>query len=907
MNEEMKIIIKAVTDEAKKSIQGVKKELEGVGKTSGGVSQKVGASFKAIGKGAMIAVTAILAIGTALVALGKNTLGIQKSFAQLNTAFQSAGLNADTAGKTYQQMFRFLGESDRAVEASNLLVKLTQDEQKLTEWTKTLQGVYATFPDSLPIEGLVESANETARVGKVTGNLADALNWAGESEDAFNAKLAQTTTLSEREALIRETLNGLYGEAGEIYEKNNKALLDYNESQARLDSTMASAGSAILPLMTALNNLGSAFFTALKPALDVIIPVLAQFVNWIAKGIQAVTSFFSAITGTSTKVKAFGTIGGTAGQAVADGMSGAKEATDGATNSAGGAKKAIEDAKKATQGFDELNIMTDNSKSASGGSGGSGGGGASTPNYATGGGGILDNAEFGTEVEEAEGTGNKLLEKFRKIGEELSKVFEPSITAWSGAFDTIRSAWDESIPYFQSGLKNFKDGFMEVGSYVVRTFVPDIVNSFSVNLAPVFGDVLGFAITETGKSFETLGWIFKDVSYNIIVPALETVKGIATGVFDSIGSAWAEHGEPFLNKFGTAFEKTRGIITSLYEKGIKPIITKVIDIVDRLWENSIEPVYENFVDAVMEIGECLLQLYNDFIAPVVKWITDNLVPILVKHLENVIEVVGKIIDKVMLVVNGVISYFKGLIQFITGVFTGDWALAWEGIKNMFSGIWQQITGIFATAWETIKGVWSIVGSWFEGVWKSIKAVFNGVKDWFKGIFSSAWEAIKGVFSSVGTFFGGLWDTIKKKFTTLGSSVASAISGAVKSGLNAVINMIENTINKGIKLINNCIKLANKLPGINVSTIKEISLPRLAKGGIIDSPTIAMVGEQGKEAIVPLENNLEWVDKLADRLSATNGSPSKIVLMLDGKALGEATIGAINNITKQTGELQLVLA
>lgn len=904
MNEEMKIIIKAVTDSAKKSINEVKKELEGVGKTSQTASQKIGNALKGVAKGAAIAVTAIVAVGTALVALGKNTLEIQKSMAQLKTGFEAAGMGANTATKTYKDLFRFMGESDTAVEAANLLAKLTTNEKDLAEWTKTLQGVYATFPDSLPIEALVESSNETARVGKVTGNLADALNWAGVSEDEFNAKLAQTNTLSERETLIRTTLNGLYGEAAEIYERNNKALLDYNESQANLDITMANAGQAILPLMTALNNLGSAFFTALKPALDVIIPVLANFVNWIAKGIQAVTSFFSAITGSATKVKAFGSIGSGAAKAVASGMNGAKEAAQGA---AGGAKKAAEEVKKSTQGFDELNIISSgNSGSSAGGSGG-GGGGASSPNYANGGGGgLIDNAEFGTEVEETESTGNKLLDKLKKIAEELKIVFAPSISAWGSAFETVKKAWNDAVPDFKSGLQGFKNGFLEIGTYIVNTFVPDIVNSFSVNLAPVFADTLGFAITETGKSFKWLGGIFDDVSTNIIVPALESVKTISTDIFDAIGKAWGKHGKPLLEELGKAYENIRDTLELFYNRTIKPIFEKINTVVNDVWKNGLKPVVENVIDAALEIGACILQLYNDFISPIVKWIIDNIVPLIVKHINKVIDVIGKILKSVMEVVNGVITFFKGLIQFITGVFTGDWSKAWEGIKNMFKGVWETIKGIFSTAWEVIKGVFSVAGSWFSTVWESIKKVFSGVKDWFKSIFSKAWEAIKGVFSSVGTFFGGLWDTIKKKFTSLGSSVASAISNAVKSGLNSVINMIEDTINKGIRLINSAIKLANKLPGINVGTIKEIDLPRLAKGGIIDTATIAMIGEQGKEAVVPLENNTEWIDKLADKLASKTATPSKIVLMVGEKELGWATINSINGITKQTGNLQLTL-
>ena len=134
----------------------------------------------------------------------------------------------------------------------------------------------------MPIEGLTEAANETIKVGKVTGVMADALNWAGASEDEFNAKLAAASSIEEREILLRETLNGLYEDAANIYEKNNAALLNYNESQANLDVAMAAAGKAVLPLMTSLNNLSATFFNALTPALNAIMPYITAFIDKIA-------------------------------------------------------------------------------------------------------------------------------------------------------------------------------------------------------------------------------------------------------------------------------------------------------------------------------------------------------------------------------------------------------------------------------------------------------------------------------------------------------------------------------------------------------------------------------------------------------------------------------------------------
>lgn len=208
--------------------------------------------------------------------------------------------------------------------------------------------------------------------------------------------------------------------------------------------------------------------------------------------------------------------------------------------------------------------------------------------------------------------------------------------------------------------------------------------------------------------------------------------------------------------------------------------------------------------------------------------------------------------------NAVVAYYQGI---------------WDGIKAVFSVVSSVLTEFFSAAWNGIKGIWDAVSGYFSGIWESVKSVFSGVESWFQSIFSAAWTAVQGVFSNFGSFFQGLWDTIKSTFSNLGSSLSDAIGGAVRNGLNGVLSMIERTINNGISLINGAIGLINALPGVNVGTIGELSLPRLAKGGIVNAATTAVIGEDGKEAVVPLENNTKWLDivadKLADRLVPTS--------------------------------------
>lgn len=269
MNEELKIIISAEINNLKQNVDTAKKQVKSFKDQVADAKKNVDADFKAAGQsiktGLTIGAGAIAAAGAALLSLSSSTEEYRNNQAKLTTAFEAAGSSAETAKETYNDLYRVLGDGGQATEAANHLAKLTTNEKELEQWTTICQGVYATFGDSLPIEGLTEASNETAKVGQITGSLADALNWAGISEDDFNKKLEKTNTEAEREKLIRETLNGIYEDAANKYERNNAAVLEQNEAQSQLDATMATLGETMTPINTALTNLANDVLTALTP------------------------------------------------------------------------------------------------------------------------------------------------------------------------------------------------------------------------------------------------------------------------------------------------------------------------------------------------------------------------------------------------------------------------------------------------------------------------------------------------------------------------------------------------------------------------------------------------------------------------------------------------------------------
>lgn len=267
--------ISTLSGELKKSkthLSNVEKATDGLDKSmeeAEDSTKKLGDGFTVLkGAAANLIADGIKSLVSGFMNMAGETQEYRTNMGKLTTAFETSGHSAQTAKKTYEELNGVLGDSDVSVEAANHLAKLTDNEKDLATWTgDILPGVFATFGDSLPIEGLTEAANETAKVGQVTGPLADALNWAGISEDKFNEKLEKCSNEQERQQLIMETLNKTYGEASQKYKETNADVIAANQAQEKLSNSYARLGEAAQPVVTAIKE---GFADMLSAALDLV-------------------------------------------------------------------------------------------------------------------------------------------------------------------------------------------------------------------------------------------------------------------------------------------------------------------------------------------------------------------------------------------------------------------------------------------------------------------------------------------------------------------------------------------------------------------------------------------------------------------------------------------------------------
>ncbi|HGS0629604.1 TPA: hypothetical protein ACL70G_000080 [Streptococcus pneumoniae] len=341
-------------------------------------------------------------------------------------------------------------------------------------------------------------------------------------------------------------------------------------------------------------------------------------------------------------------------------------------------------------------------------------------------------------------------------------------------------------------------------------------------------------------------------------------------------------------------------------------------------------LYQNW-DTVVEFAKTAWQGLCDFISGICRAIGEFFSGLWTK-LQEIFEPIGQWFgEKFQQAWDVIVNIFSGIGEWFSGVFQG----AWDAIVNIFTPIgswfgqrWADVTSalanigawftdIFQKAWTGLTNIFSKLGLWFGERWADVTSVLANVSSWFGNMFTSAYNAVKNAFSSIGGFFSGVWSTVQSIFVNAGQKVGSAVGGAFKSAVNAVLGTIENVVNGFIGMINGVLGVVRNLPGLGwVGSVSTVSLPRLARGGIVDSPTIAMIGEAGKEAVVPLENTgfIQTLGRVVSSavvnamagISPQGGfsSDGDIVIQIAGHEFGRVAIQEINKEHERAGQTLL---
>ncbi|HGR3959683.1 TPA: hypothetical protein ACL4WW_001037 [Streptococcus pneumoniae] len=473
----------------------------------------------------------------------------------------------------------------------------------------------------------------------------------------------------------------------------------------------------------------------------------------------------------------------------------------------------------------------------------------------------------------------------------------------AGAFELLSS----KVSFIVSGIKNLGlalkaltfDKLVSFGEtiYLNALYAKDFVVNSGKTIAQ-----LGKTALELGKS--ALAWTAHTAKMGLATAA-EFAHSVAAGV--ATAATWA-------------FNAALAVLTSP--------ITLVIAAIAALIAIGVL-LYQNW-DTVVEFAKTAWQGLCDFISGICRAIGEFFSGLWTK-LQEIFEPIGQWFgEKFQQAWDAIVNIFSGIGEWFSGVFQG----AWDAIVNIFTPIgswfgqrWADVTSalanigawftdMFQKAWTGLTNIFSKLGSWFGERWNDVTSALSKVASWFGEMFTNAYNAVKNAFSSIGGFFSGVWSTVQSIFVNAGQKVGSAVGGAFRSAVNGVLGTIENVVNGFIGMINGVIGMINKIPGVSLGGIGYVSLPRLARGGIVDSPTIAMIGEAGKEAVVPLENTgfIQTLGRVVSSavVNAMAGvSPQggfsgdgDIVIQIAGHEFGRVAIQEINKEHERAGQTLL---
>lgn len=452
----------------------------------------------------------------------------------------------------------------------------------------------------------------------------------------------------------------------------------------------------------------------------------------------------------------------------------------------------------------------------------------------------------------------------------------------AGAFELLSS----KVSFIVSGIKNLGlalkaltfDKLVSFGEtiYLNALYAKDFVVNSGKTIAQ-----LGKTALELGKS--ALAWTAHTAKMGLATAA-EFAHSVAAGV--ATAATWA-------------FNAALAVLTSP--------ITLVIAAIAALIAIGVL-LYQNW-DTVVEFAKTAWQGLCDFISGICRAIGEFFSGLWTK-LQEIFEPIGQWFGE----------KFQQAWDAIVNIFTpiGSWfGQRWADVTSALANIGAWFTDIFQKAWTGLTNIFSKLGLWFGERWADVTSVLANVSSWFGNMFTSAYNAVKNAFSSIGGFFSGVWSTVQSIFVNAGQKVGSAVGGAFKSAVNAVLGTIENVVNGFIGMINGVLGVVRNLPGLGwVGSVSTVSLPRLARGGIVDSPTIAMIGEAGKEAVVPLENTgfIQTLGRVVSSavvnamagISPQGGfsSDGDIVIQIAGHEFGRVAIQEINKEHERAGQTLL---
>lgn len=488
----------------------------------------------------------------------------------------------------------------------------------------------------------------------------------------------------------------------------------------------------------------------------------------------------------------------------------------------------------------------------------------------------------------------------------------------------------------------FADAFSVFGGETAQQITADLIGIFAE---------IGMALTETAAKLgrDILNMIAqpfidnKDILKSAIEGSLGVIETVTSGVLtvvqnlsDAVSRLYDEHIKPFFDSIADGLSSILETLITGYNTYILPVLQGLAEQIKGLLEGPLGDAILKIETFLGNLIDSLKLLWESVLVPLIDWIIANLLPVVAEIINVVGTVAIKVIKSLIKIIGDVADTLSGIIDFLVGVFTGDWELAWQGIKEIADGAWSFIKDVVSGAWEAIKtvtkGALSIIKSIISTAWNAIKTLTSTIWSAIKKTLSDLWNSLKStastVFNAIKTKVVGVWDSVKDKTSETWENVATFVSNkveaiknaitnkfnaardAVRSAFEGIVNFIKAPINQAISIVNNAVGMINnaiggiesafsfgpwtvptpfgsKTIGFHATFPRIGTIPYLASGAVIPprSEFLAVLGDQKKG------NNLEAPESLLRQIvreesgkRQENGNTYNVTVNASGRKL-----------------------
>lgn len=366
------------------------------------------------------------------------------------------------------------------------------------------------------------------------------------------------------------------------------------------------------------------------------------------------------------------------------------------------------------------------------------------------------------------------------------------------------------------------------------------------NIKNIFNNVINFIVSLVKTRINNLLNIANLINTYVIQPIWNMLKNFGAFLQNSV--IW-------INTY---------IIQPIWNK-IQEFLAMLQTIAEWINANVIQPILNIVIPIVQKIGEIIAKIWEIItvlFGVLCQWVYDN--------------VISPIITIIQEFVGAITQFFQDIWNKIVEIFSavGSWFAdrfreARDAIILVFSIIGEWFSQKFTQVKEAVMQAFIPIIQWFADRWNDIKNIFSKVSSFFSNVFQSAWNGIKAAFSSVGSFFQNIWNTIKNMFINIGTTIGNGIGNAFKNVVNSIISFAENTINKFIRSINWAIDVINNIPGVSISKLTELNIPKL-KVGMANVPYDDYLALLHKgERVLTAKENQEYTSGMEETPSNNN--------------------------------------